>query len=103
MKVNYAGCAICDSSWGDLWAEVEGERLFFCCNICLLQFQQLISRIKSETGWDRIDSVHIAGDRRGRTCLATRKDAAYECAFSSNAEGSLREFTSRGGTTPNEP
>ncbi|MCI4353535.1 MAG: TA0938 family protein [Thermoplasmata archaeon] len=82
---------------------MDGERLFFCCDICLREFRQLVARIKSETGWDRIDSVQVAGDRRGRTCLATRAGTRYECAFAFNAEGSLREYSSRGGSERPDP
>lgn len=92
MKVNYAGCAICDSTWGNLSAEVEGERLFFCCDLCVTQFQGLVDRIKSETGWDTIDSLEVAGDRRGRTARAMRGRLAYECSFAFTAEGRLCAF-----------
>ena len=92
MKVNYTGCALCDSNWGDLWAEVEGEKLFFCCDICLLQFRQVIDRLRTETGWTQIDSIEFAGDRRGRSCRATGNGLTYRCSFAFNAEGLIREF-----------
>lgn len=92
MKVNYSACAICDSSWGNLWEEVEGARLFFCCEICAVQFRGLVGRIRSETGWPSIDSLSIAGDRRGRTCRAARGTATYECAVAFNAQGEIRSF-----------
>ncbi len=94
MKVNYTACAICNSSWGNLWEEVDGERLFFCCDLCVLQFQSLVRRVKTETGWPTIDSLIIAGDRRGRTCHAMRGRDSYDCALSFNAQGEIRSFRS---------
>lgn len=92
MKRNYEGCAICNSTWGNVWAEVEGERLFFCCDLCVVQYRGLIDRVKGETGWDGIDSIEIAGDRRGRTCAVTRGDSAAKFAFAFNPEGQLLRF-----------
>jgi hypothetical protein len=92
LKVNYQGCAICDSTWGNVWEVVEGERLFFCCDLCTVQFRCLVDRIKAETGWSRIDAVEIAGDRRGRTCRASSGDREFRCSFAFNPEGRLRRF-----------
>ncbi len=95
MKVNYAGCAICDSTWGNTWESVEGERLFFCCPICAIQFKNLIRRVKESTGWDRIDAVEIAGDRRGRTATVRRADEAHRFEFAFNSDGEVRHFAGR--------
>ena len=92
MKVNYSACAICDSNWGDLWKEVDGERLFFCCEVCVVQFRNLIRRIKAETKWPSIDAIEIAGNRRGRTCRAVRGSESYSCTFTFNPQGVLRTF-----------
>lgn len=92
MKVNYEGCAICDSTWGNLWENVEGQRFFFCCDLCVLQFRSLVDRIKKEAGWDRIDSLDIAGDRRGRSCRAVSSGESANFAFAFNSEGGLRRF-----------
>lgn len=105
MKLNYRGCAICDSTWGNLWVEVEGQRMFFCCDVCRTQFVGLIERIKHDTGWDAIDSLEISGDRRGRSCTATSGSRSARFAFVFNPEGSLRRFvreevSSRGAGAP---
>lgn len=102
MKLNYQGCAICDSTWGNVWAEVDGQRLFFCCDLCRIQFIGLIERIKRETGWVRLDAIEIAGDRRGRTCTATSGSASARFAFAFNTEGLLRRFVRQddAGRTP---
>lgn len=92
MKRNYDGCALCNSTWGSVFAEVEGERMFFCCDLCLVQFRNLIERIRRETGWTRIDSLEIAGDRRGRTCQATSGEARAGFQFSFTPDGTLLRF-----------
>ncbi len=92
MKRNYTGCAICDSTWGDVWAEVEGERMFFCCELCVTQFRGLIDRIKQETGWRTVEGIEIAGDRRGRTCVASGRGETARFAFAFNSDGVVRRF-----------
>jgi hypothetical protein len=66
--------------------------MFFCCDVCRVQFCGLIERIKRDTGWDRIDELEVAGDRRGRTCVATSGPRSARFAFAFNSEGSLRRF-----------
>jgi Ta0938 len=92
LKVNYSGCAICDSTWGNLHEEVDGTSLFFCCPVCAAQFRNLVGRIKSETGWTALDTLTISGDRRGRTCHAARGNATYACRVAFNAQGEIRTF-----------
>lgn len=92
MRRNYSGCAICDSTWGDVWAEVEGERMFFCCDVCLTQFRHLVGRLREATGWPRIDSLEIAGDRRGRRCEAGYGHERFRCFIAFNSDGDVREF-----------
>ena len=92
MKRNYDGCAICNSSWGNVWEDVDGEHLFFCCDLCAAQYRGLIDRIKQETGWGRIDSIEIAGDRRGRTCTVAAGDSHARFLFAFNSDGRLLRF-----------
>jgi hypothetical protein len=92
LKRNYAGCAICDSTWGNLWEEVDGERMFFCCATCVVQFRRLIGRIKEETGWPSIDALDISGDRRGRTCVAQREGETIRTRVAFNPEGEILRF-----------
>jgi hypothetical protein len=92
LKRNYTGCAICDSTWGNLWEEVEGERMFFCCSICVVQFRHLVDRIKEESGWPTIESLEISGDRRGRTCVAATGTETLRVRFAFNSEGALLRF-----------
>jgi Ta0938 len=92
MKRNYDGCAICNSTWGNVWADVEGERLFFCCDLCVTQYRELIGRVRKATGWDRIESIEIAGDRRGRTAEVVAGTDRARFAFAFTAEGKLLHF-----------
>jgi Ta0938 len=92
LKLNYRGCAICDSTWGNVWEDVEGQRMFFCCDLCLVQFRGLVERIKHDTGWARIDALDVAGDRRGRTCTVASGSEVARFSFTFNSEGRLRQF-----------
>lgn len=92
MDLNYRGCAVCDSTWGNLYEEVEGQRMFFCCSVCAVQFRELVARIRKEAGWGRIDALAITGDRRGRTCTARGGDATFRCFVAFNPEGRIRQF-----------
>jgi Ta0938 len=96
LKRNYTGCAICDSTWGNVWAEVEGERLFFCCDLCVVQYRGLIERVKAETGWETLDAIEIAGDRRGRSCTVSSGDRSSRFQFTFNSEGQLLRFQPAG-------
>jgi hypothetical protein len=93
LKRNYQGCAICDSTWGNLYEEVEGERTFFCCSVCAIQFRRLVERLRKVTGWGHIDTLTIEGDRRGRTCSATSNDRSLRFFVAFNTEGDIRRFT----------
>jgi hypothetical protein len=92
LKRNYVGCAVCDSTWGNLWEEVDGERMFFCCPTCVVQFRQLVGRIEKETGWPRIESLEINGDRRGRTCVARTGPETVRVRVMFNPEGEILRF-----------
>jgi len=95
LRRNYSGCAICDSTWGDVYAEIDGERMFFCCDLCVTQFRAMVARVKSETGWPRLDSLEIAGGRRGRTCTATFGPDRFEFVVVFGPEGDLLTFAKR--------
>jgi hypothetical protein len=96
LKINFTGCAICDSTWGNVWAEVEGERRFFCCEICVLQFRTLVERLKADTGWDEIDTLEISGDRRGRTCRVSHGGKFLDFSVAFNPQGRVRRFVAIG-------
>lgn len=96
MKRNYSGCALCDSTWGNIWEEVDGERMFFCCSTCVVQFRRLVERIKEESGWPRIESLEIRGDRRGRTCVARAGPETLRVRVTFNSDAKLLRFEALG-------
>jgi hypothetical protein len=96
LKVNYRGCAICDSTWGDLWEEVGGERLFFCCSICAAQFRALFARLRQETGWSEVDALEIEGDRTGRRVTAHRGADRREFSVIFTPQGEILRWRALG-------
>ena len=92
MKVP-EGCAICRSTWGNYWAEVEGQRMFFCCEICEVEFRNMIDEIKRRTGWKTIDEIEIAGDTRRRNCMAKSDGLTYRFQIRFNSRGEIGAFS----------
>lgn len=66
MKVNYNGCALCDSTWGDYYENVEGSKLFFCCHQCALLYKEIISHIKNYYHITDIQNLELHGNPRER-------------------------------------
>ncbi|AWR98573.1 TA0938 family protein [Metallosphaera hakonensis] len=83
------GCALCGGTWGNWYQEVDGERLFFCCDICAKEFVNMIDKVKEITGWKKVDELVIEGDYyRGRNCEAKSggKSLRYYVKFGEDAE-----------------
>lgn len=97
MRVNFdEGCAICGSTWGNYWAEVEGEKMFFCCDICFVQFRNMIDEVKKRTGWRTVNAVNIEGDYRGRQCVAKQDDgSSYRFFIRFKSDGEIQKFEER--------
>lgn len=100
MKRNYAGCAICDSTWGGLTEEIEGETMFFCCAICAVQFRRLVDRVKRTAGWPTIETIEISGDRRGRTVFAQYRAERRGFTVAFTPQGEIRTFAPLGPDHP---
>ncbi|AKA48988.1 hypothetical protein IX51_07650 [uncultured archaeon] len=95
MKTNYEGCALCDATWGEYWREIEGQNMFFCCNICADAYENMIGEVKKKTGWEELDYVEITGNYRlGRTCRATKGDSEYKYFFR-HENGNITQFEER--------
>lgn len=94
MKV-LEGCAICGATWGNHWAEVEGQRMFFCCSVCEIEFRNMIAEVKRRTGWKVIDEIKLRGDQRQRECTAVSGNRAYSYSIGFNSQGGIRIFTER--------
>ena len=86
------GCAICQSTWGNYWAEVEEQRMFFCCEICEVEFRNMVEEIKRRTGWKAIDEIEITGGTRGRECTALLNGKAYHFQVRFNSRGEVDKF-----------
>lgn len=69
--------------------------MFFCCDVCALQFRGLLDRLLAATGWPSVDGLEIVGDRRGRTVTARHADHRFRCFIAFNSEGLVRTFEPR--------
>ncbi len=87
------GCALCESTWGDYWAEVEGQRMFFCCSICEVEFRNMVSEVKRRTGWKTLDEVKLAGDYRGRNGTARSGNKSYKFFIRFDSQGGIQTFS----------
>lgn len=92
MEPPQAGCALCKATWGNYWEEVDGRRLFFCCEVCARQYRTIIEEAKRRKGWGSVDALEIHGDHRGRTCTAIRGPDSYRFTVSFFDDGNLRTF-----------
>lgn len=86
MKVPEGACAFCHSEWGDYWAEVDGQRMFFCCWICARAFDRMVQAVKGRTGWAEVDEIHLRGDYRGREGRAIHGEDTYRFQVKFNNE-----------------
>ncbi|AAY81528.1 TA0938 family protein [Sulfolobus acidocaldarius] len=87
------GCALCGGTWGDYYEEIDGEKLFFCCDICALEFVNMLREVKKRTGWDRIDELVINGNySSGRTCVSKRGGREYKFYVRFNEDAGVETF-----------
>lgn len=83
-------CAICGSSWGNIWRTVSGKRLFFCCKICETEYLATLREIRKRTGWEKADAVRFEGGRRGRRCVAKNEGKTYTLIASYDRAGRIQ-------------
>ncbi|BAB67721.1 TA0938 family protein [Sulfurisphaera tokodaii] len=87
------GCALCGATWGEYYEEIDGDRLFFCCDFCALEFKNMINEVKKRTGWSKIDELIINGNYyTGRTCVAKLGEKEYKFYVKFNEEGDVGIF-----------
>jgi hypothetical protein len=89
------GCAICEATWGDHWDVVDGQRIFFCCDICAAEFKNMVGKVKERTGWKMIDEIKLTGDYRGREGTAHYGDKKYNFFVRFDSKGGLDIFNER--------
>lgn len=92
MRVPEEGCALCGATWGNYWAEVEGRRMFFCCDICETQFRNMVNEVKRRTGWSTIRDIEMTGDQRGRICTALSGGDSYRFFIRFDSRGGIQTF-----------
>ncbi len=95
MKVPETGCAICEATWGDYWEVVEGQRMFFCCDICAIEFKNMINQVKKRTGWKTVDEIKMTGNYRGRECTASYGSERYNFSIRFDSKGGIDAFSER--------
>ncbi|MCI4351719.1 MAG: TA0938 family protein [Thermoplasmata archaeon] len=92
MKLRDDGCVLCGSTWGDHWADVEGTRRFFCCEVCALQFRNLLAALRRELGGTEIRRLEIAGDRHGRKVTVEHDERVIRFGFVFGPDGEVRRL-----------
>jgi len=90
MGQRQAGCALCNATWGDYWEEVDGKRLFFCCEVCARQYETILVEAKRMTGWSSVDGLEMRGDYRGRECTVSKGSRSHRFMISFFDDGKVR-------------
>jgi Ta0938 len=91
-ETRQTGCALCGATWGDYWVDVDGKKLFFCCDVCATDYRTILAEAKKRKGWASVDNLEMEGDRRGRTCTVTFGRESYRFMISFFDDGRLRTF-----------
>jgi len=93
---NTEGCGLCNATWGDYWREIDGDNMFFCCNICADIFETMVKKVKETTGWEKIDYVELHGNySRGRECEARNGESRFRYYFRTYSDGTFMKFEPR--------
>ncbi|MHA2032113.1 MAG: TA0938 family protein [Candidatus Kariarchaeaceae archaeon] len=85
-------CELCGSEWGDYWYEIDEKSLFFCCEICAIQYRNMTKAIRKETNWHTIDHLEIEGTSRGRTGIALSNGENFNFRISFLPDGRILDF-----------
>jgi len=67
--------------------------MFFCCDICAVEFKNMISEVKKRTGWKTIDEIKMTGNYRGRECVALFQGKKYGFYIRFDSKGGIDLFT----------
>lgn len=97
MKTNNTeGCGLCNATWGEYWREIDGDNMYFCCNICADIFETMVEKVKDSTGWKKIDYVELKGNySSGRECVAKSGDQSFSYYFRTYSDGKFITFEKR--------
>ena len=86
-------CELCGSEWGDHWETVNSENLKFCCEICAIEYKNLIDSIDEDVkdNFDKI--ISITGNKYERICnVKLKENGVAQYRFNFNSIGELRTF-----------
>lgn len=97
MKTNNTeGCGLCNATWGEYYRDIDGDRMFFCCNICADIFETMVEKVKKATGWKSIDYVELVGNySSGRECVAKSRDEEFKYYFRTYGDRTFITFEKR--------
>lgn len=97
MKTNNTeGCGLCNATWGEYWREIDGDNMYFCCNICADIFETMVEKVKESTGWKKIDYVELKGNySNGRDCEAMNAGESFKYYFRTYSNGKFITFEKR--------
>ncbi|WP_292319237.1 TA0938 family protein [Caldisphaera sp.] len=87
------GCALCGGTWGNHYEIIEGDNLFFCCDICAKAFKNIINEAKKRGKLNKIDYIDIKGNfYKGRTIEAKDSERSYKFYVKFSDEGDIIEL-----------
>ncbi|GGM68993.1 hypothetical protein GCM10007108_03920 [Thermogymnomonas acidicola] len=93
---NKNGCQLCDATWGEYWREIEGQNMYFCCNLCADAFENIVNEVKRRTGWSTIEYLELHGNYiKGRECVARNMGQIFRFYVRTYSDGRLMEFIER--------
>lgn len=78
LKINYTGCALCNSTWGDYYATIEGTELFFCCEVCSSIYKKVVDKVKTDHQLKSLDYLEIEGTPRERFFTASSGNKTFK-------------------------
>ena len=89
-------CLICDSEWGNYWFEINEESIFFCCEICAMQYKNLHNTIQNEIGTKEFKILKMGGNTFRRSCEFQDKNGTIRnIEFRFNSKGNLNRLKSK--------
>lgn len=69
--------------------------MFFCCDICAIEFKNMISEVEKRTGWKKVDEFKMTGNYRGRECTALHEGKRYNFWIRFDSKGGIDAFSER--------
>ncbi len=67
--------------------------MFFCCDICAIEFRNMVNEVKKRMGWKTVDEIKMIGNYRGRECTALYQGKKYGFNIRFDPKGGIDLFT----------